>query len=112
MGELSGKLQASSAALTELDGELRAAEMAAEAEEAAAEKLRRQLAATDALIQRLMAAVAEQQGRGSKGAAGAAPSAASLSAASPAASTAGTSSTSAASPQSSIGSVAPPQLAR
>lgn len=105
IAELSAKLQASSASAAELGGELAAARMAVEGEEAELERARRQLGAADALVQRLMAAVAER-GRTSpsKRPIGIAVSAAAT-ATGPAPSS--TTTSSCGSPQSSIGSVAP-----
>lgn len=54
VAELEAKLEASGGALSNLDGELRAAQMAVEVEEAEAARQRHQLAAADALIARLM----------------------------------------------------------
>ncbi len=70
MVELSSRLEASSAAITELSGELSAKQLAVQAEEAAVERRRRELAAADALIVRLMDAVAQTQAHagGSSGA--------------------------------------------
>lgn len=54
VAELEAKLEASGVTLSNLDGELRAMQMAVEVEEAEAARQRRQLAAADALIARLM----------------------------------------------------------
>ena len=61
VAELSCRLEASSAAITELGGEVSAKQLAVQAEEAALERRRRELAAADALIKRLMDAVAQTQ---------------------------------------------------
>ena len=105
IAELSAKLQASSAASAELDGELAAARMAVEGEQAELERTRRQLGATDALVQRLMAAVGERGCTSPSKRPGAGASVAVTATAGPAHSSATTSSCG--SPQSSIGSVAP-----
>ncbi|KAL4447229.1 hypothetical protein ABPG77_007262 [Micractinium sp. CCAP 211/92] len=70
VAELSSRLEASSAAITKLSGELSAKQLAVQAEEAAVERRRRELAAADALIVRLMDAVAQTQAHvgGSSGA--------------------------------------------
>lgn len=61
MAELSSRLEAAGSRIVELDGDIAARQLAVEAEEAAQERRRRQIAAADALIQRLMDAVAQMQ---------------------------------------------------
>jgi myosin heavy subunit len=105
IAELSTKLQASSAASAELDGELAAARMAVEGEQADLDRTRRQLGATDALVQRLMAAIAERGRTSPSKRLGGGASVAVTATAEAMHSSATTSSCG--SPQSSIGSVAP-----
>ena len=115
MVELEAKLEASGSALSDLDGELRAVQMAAEVEGAEAARQRHQLAAADALIARLMDACARSSAASSAASSRGAASGttASGSAASGDSSGGGAPSTNAAapvpaaSPQSSCGSVAP-----
>lgn len=67
MSELTSRLEASCSAITDLSGALSAKQLAVEAEEAAVERRRRELATADVLIQRLMNAVAQTQGHGQAG---------------------------------------------
>ena len=103
IAELSAKLQASSAASAELDGEVAAARMAVQGEDAELERTRRQLATADALVQRLMGAIAER-GRTSPSKR---PGAAAAVAVTAEAAHSSATTSSCGSPQSSIGSVAP-----
>lgn len=103
MAELSAKLESSGGALSDLDGELRATQMAVEVEGQEAERHRRQMAAADALIARLMdAQMARSKGSGSG------TSGSSASGAAPAVHSTASSSRYSASPQSSSGSAAAP----
>ncbi|KAL4443677.1 hypothetical protein ABPG75_011414 [Micractinium tetrahymenae] len=120
VAELSSRLEASVAAIVELGGELSAKRLAVQAEEAAAERRRRELVAADALIKRLMDAVAQAQGHGQARHAGSSASVSTASTGSVSGSVAGggtaqgspssAPSSPAHSPQSSIGSVAVSRL--